>query len=38
MDDSSYVKLGQVGFLAIARCGGNVADTAAIRYFQNSAT
>lgn len=37
-DDSAYVKLGQIGFLMWARCGGNLTDTAAVKYYQNSAT
>ncbi len=36
--DSAYVKLGQIGFLMWARSGGNLTDTAAIKYYQNSAT
>jgi HK97 family phage major capsid protein len=36
--DSVYVKLGQVGFQAISRAGGQLADVAAIKYFQHSAT
>jgi HK97 family phage major capsid protein len=38
MDDSGYIKFGQVGFLAIARCGGALVDAGAIKAFQNSAT
>jgi HK97 family phage major capsid protein len=36
--DSAYVKLGQVGFLMWMRSGGNLTDTAAVKYYQNSAT
>ena len=36
--DSAYTKLGQVGFLAWMRCGGNLLDTGAIRAFVNAAT
>ncbi len=36
--DSAYAKLGQVGFLMWARAGGNLLDSAAIKYYQNSAT
>jgi HK97 family phage major capsid protein len=37
-DDSAYAKLGQVGFLAWQRSGGNLIDTAAVKYYINSAT
>lgn len=37
-DDSAYIKLGQIGFLMWMRAGGNLLDTAAIKYYQNSAT
>jgi HK97 family phage major capsid protein len=37
-DDSAYMKLGQVGFLAWARTGGNLLDTAAVKLYQHSAT
>jgi HK97 family phage major capsid protein len=38
-EDSAYAKLGQVGFLAWARSGGNLSDVGgAIKYYQNSAT
>lgn len=37
-DDSAYIKLGQIGFLMWARSGGNLLDTAAVKYYQNSAT
>jgi HK97 family phage major capsid protein len=36
--DSAYTKLGQVGFLAWARMGGNLLDTAAVKFYQHSAT
>lgn len=36
--DSAYTKLGQVGFLAWARMGGNLIDTTAVKYYQHSAT
>lgn len=36
--DSAYAKLGQVGFLAWMRSGGNLMDTSAVKYYQNSAT
>jgi HK97 family phage major capsid protein len=36
--DSAYTKLGQVGFLAWMRSGGNLVDTAAVKFYQNSAT
>jgi HK97 family phage major capsid protein len=36
--DSAYAKLGQVGFLAWMRSGGQCVDTAAVKYYQNSAT
>lgn len=36
--DSAYTKLGQVGFLMWSRSGGNLLDTAAVKYYQNSAT
>jgi HK97 family phage major capsid protein len=36
--DSAYTKKGQVGFLAWARSGGNLLDTAAVKYYQNSAS
>ena len=38
MTDSAYALKGQVAFLAFARCGGNLVDTAAVKYYQNSAT
>lgn len=37
-DDSAYIKLGQIGFLMWMRSGGNLTDTAAVKYYQNSAT
>ena len=36
--DSAYIKLGQIGFLAWMRSGGNLLDTGAIKYYANSAT
>lgn len=37
--DSAYAKLGQVGFLAWARSGGNYVDVGnSLKYYQNSAT
>ena len=36
--DSAYAKLGQVGFLMWMRAGGNLLDTAAVKYYANSAT
>ena len=37
-EDSAYAKLGQVGFLAWMRSGGNLLDVNAVRYYQHSAT
>ena len=38
-EDSAYVKLGQIGFLAWMRSGGTLTDGGApIKYYQNSAT
>lgn len=38
-DDSAYVKLGQIGFLAWMRSGGTLTDGGSpIKYYQNSAT
>lgn len=37
-EDSAYAKLGQVGFLMWHRSGGNLLDTAAVKYYANSAT
>lgn len=36
--DSAYTKLGQVAFLAWLRMGGNLVDTAAVKYYAHSAT
>lgn len=36
--DSAYTRKGQVGFLAWARAGGNLVDTAAVKFYQHSAT
>lgn len=36
--DSAYMKLGQVGFLAWARAGGNLVDTVAVKAYAHSAT
>ena len=37
--DSAYAKLGQVGFLAWARAGGNFVDVGnSLKFYQNSAT
>lgn len=37
--DSAYTKLGQVGFLAWARCGGQYVDVGnSLKYYANSAT
>jgi HK97 family phage major capsid protein len=36
--DSVYTKLGQVGFLAWARMGGNLVDAKAVYYYAHSAT
>lgn len=36
--DSAYTKLGQVGFLAWMRAGGNLLDTAAVHAYANSAS
>lgn len=36
--DSAFTKLGQVGFLAWCRMGGNLMDANAVKYYQNSAT
>lgn len=38
MDDSAFAKLGQVGFIALARIGGNLVDANGVRFYQNSAT
>lgn len=37
-DDSPYLKLGQVGFLAWARAGGNLLDVNSVKLYVNSAT
>lgn len=37
-DDSAYVKLGQIGFLAWVRSGGNLTDSGAVKVYINSAT
>jgi HK97 family phage major capsid protein len=37
-EDSAYAKLGQVGFLAWMRSGGNLLDTAAVKLYQHSAS
>jgi HK97 family phage major capsid protein len=37
-DDSAYASKGQVGFLAFIRSGGNLMDTAAVKYYAHSAT
>lgn len=37
-DDSAFALNGQVGFCGWQRCGGNLLDTAAVKYYQNSAT
>ena len=37
-DDSAYMAKGQVGFLAWARTGGNLLDTAAVKLYQHPAT
>jgi len=36
--DSAYAKLGQVGFLAWMRSGGNLVDTTAVKVYAHSAT
>lgn len=37
-EDSAYLSKGQIGFLAWARAGGNLLDTAAVKLYQHSAT
>jgi HK97 family phage major capsid protein len=37
-DDSAYMKLGQIGFLAWARTGGNLLDVNSVKLYQHSAT
>lgn len=36
--DSAYTKLGQVGFLAWARSGGNLVDTGAVKLYVHAAS
>jgi HK97 family phage major capsid protein len=36
--DSKYLENGQIGFLAFMRTGSNLADPAAVKHYQNSAT
>lgn len=36
--DSNYVRLGQIGFLAWSRSGGNLVDTNAVKHYAHSAT
>lgn len=36
--DSAYAKLGQVGFLAWMRTGGNLVDTAAVKHYVHPAS
>lgn len=36
--DSNYARLGQVGFLAWMRSGGNLVDTASVKVFINAAS
>ena len=36
--DSAFMKLAQIGFLMWARSDGNLVDTNAVAYYQNSAT
>jgi HK97 family phage major capsid protein len=38
MTDSAYTLKGQVGFVAFNRQGGNLIDTTAVKFYQNSAT
>lgn len=39
MTDSAFTLLGQIGFVAFMRSGGNLVDAGgAVRYYQNSAT
>lgn len=39
MTDSAFTLLGQIGFVAFMRSGGNLVDAGgAVKYFQNSAT
>jgi HK97 family phage major capsid protein len=37
-DDSAYAKLGQVGYLAWARMGGNLLDVNSVKLYAHSAT
>lgn len=37
-EDSAYMKLGQVGFLAWARADGNLLDVSGVKLYQHSAT
>lgn len=37
MDDSAFMRAGQVGFLATARAGGNLLDTSAVKVYQHPA-
>jgi HK97 family phage major capsid protein len=37
-DDSAYIKLGQIGFLAWARAGGNLLDLSGVKVYQHSTT
>lgn len=37
-DDSAFALNGQVGFCGWQRTGGNLLDTAAVKFYQNSAT
>ncbi|WP_426994459.1 phage major capsid protein [Methylomonas sp. CM2] len=37
-DDSAFTSKGQIGFMGIARAGGNLLDTAAVKLYQHSAT
>lgn len=37
-DDSAYMKLGQIGYLAWTRAGGNLTDTSSVKLYQQSAT
>lgn len=37
-EDSAFMKLGQVGFLAWSRADGNLLDNAAVKLYQHSAT
>jgi hypothetical protein len=38
LDDSAFALNGQVGFCGWQRCGGNLLDTAGVKYYANSAT